>query len=221
MNKNYFNDEYIPGIIRMGKLTSWLAILVSFGPAIVLAVVYGMLPPWGALGQAFINIAGAVGVIWVIEPISYFPILGIPGNYMAFVTGNISNLRVPAATAAQNSTGYAPGSDEGTVIATIGMAVSVLVNIVILAVGVFAGNQILAALPAEILAALNYLLPALFGALFVQFAIKNLKLAPVALVIAIGLTILSQKGITPSFLTTLVSVFGTMAVGLLMNKKEL
>lgn len=215
---NYFEGVYIPEIIKIGKLTSLLAVLVSFGPALVLAAFYGIIPPWGAVGQAFINIAGAVGVIWIIEPISYFPILGVPGNYLAFITGNISNLRVPSATAAQNATGLTPGSHEGTIIATIGMAVSVVVNIVILAAGVFAGNAILSLLPENVLAALNFLLPALFGALFVQFAIAKLKLAPIALAISIGLTILSQRGITPSFLTTLVAVFGTMAIGIFMEK---
>lgn len=215
---NYFEGVYIPEIIKIGKLTSLLAVLVSFGPALVLAAFYGIIPPWGAVGQAFINIAGAVGVIWIIEPISYFPILGVPGNYLAFITGNISNLRVPSATAAQNATGLTPGSHEGTIIATIGMAVSVVVNIVILAVGVFAGNAILSLLPDNVLSALNFLLPALFGALFVQFAIAKLKLAPIALIIAIGLTVLSQRGITPSFLTTLIAVFGTMAIGIMMEK---
>lgn len=215
---NYFEGVYIPEIIKIGKLTSLLAVLVSFGPALVLAAFYGIIPPWGAVGQAFINIAGAVGVIWIIEPISYFPILGVPGNYLAFITGNISNLRVPSATAAQNATGLTPGTHEGTIIATIGMAVSVVVNIVILAAGVFAGNAILSLLPDNVLSALNFLLPALFGALFVQFAIAKLKLAPIALAISIVLTILSQKGITPSFLTTLVAVFGTMAIGIFMEK---
>lgn len=220
MNNNYFDDVYIPEIIKVGKATSWLGVLLSFGPAIVLATIYGITPPWGAVGQAFVNIAGAVGVFWVIEPVSYFPILGVPGNYMAFITGNISNLRVPAATAAQTASGYTPGSHEGTIVGTIGMAVSVVVNIVILAIGVFAGNQILAALPESVMAALNFLMPALFGALFVQFAMAKLKLAPFALVIAFGLTYLSQQGITPGFLTTIVSVFGTMAIGVAMSKKE-
>lgn len=217
-NNNYYEGVYIPDIIKIGKLTSLLGVLVAFGPAIVLATVFGIVPPWGAVGQAFINIAGAVGVIWIIEPVSYFPILGIPGNYLAFITGNISNLRVPSATAAQNATGYDPGTHEGTIVATIGMAVSVVVNIVILAAGVFAGNAILAMLPENVIAALNFLLPALFGALFVQFAIAKLKLAPIALIIAIGLTVLSQRGITPSFLTTLIAVFGTMAIGIMMEK---
>ncbi|MDO5649069.1 MAG: hypothetical protein Q4G11_00570 [Gallicola sp.] len=218
---NYFEGIYIPEIIKIGKLTSLLGVLVSFGPALVLAAFYGIIPPWGAVGQAFINIAGAVGVIWIIEPISYFPILGVPGNYLAFITGNISNLRVPSATAAQNATGFTPGTHEGTIVATIGMAVSVVVNIVILAAGVFAGNAILSLLPENVVAALNFLLPALFGALFVQFALVKLKLAPIALAISIILTILSQRGITPSFLTTLIAVFGTMAIGIAMEKGKI
>ena len=77
---NYFEGVYIPEIIKIGKLNRLLGVLVAFGPALVLAAFYGIIPPWGAVGQAFINITGAVGVIWIIEPISYFPILGVPGK---------------------------------------------------------------------------------------------------------------------------------------------
>lgn len=218
---NEFEGVYLPDIIKWGKLTSWLGVLLSFGPALALAVVYGIVPPASAILTGFVSIAGAVGVLWFIEPISYFPIIGVAGTYMAFVTGNISNLRIPAATVAQKVAGVEPGSDQGSIIATLGMAVSVVVNIVILALGVLAGTQILASLPENITNAFNYLLPSLFGALFIQFAVSKPKLAPIAIALGIGLTLLVNQGIIPSFVTTLVSVFGTMGIGVAMHKKNL
>ena len=218
---NVYDGIYLPDIIKWGKLTSWLGVLVSFGPALVLAVIYGLIPPASAILTGFISMAGAVGVMWFVEPISYFPIVGVAGTYMAFLTGNISNLRIPAATVAQKVAGVEPGSNEGSIIATLGMAVSVVVNIAILALGVLAGTQILAALPQNVVDAFDYLLPALFGALFVQFAVSKPKLAPIAIVIAIGLTLLVNQGVIPSFITTLVSVFGTMGIGIAMHKKDM
>lgn len=218
---NVYDGVYLPDIIKWGKFTSWLGVLVSFGPALVLAVIYGIMPPASAILTGFVSMAGAVGVMWFVEPISYFPIIGVAGTYMAFITGNISNLRIPAATVAQKVAGVQPGSNEGSIIATLGMAVSVIVNIVILALGVLAGTQILAALPQNIVDAFNYLLPALFGALFVQFAVSKPKLAPIAIGLAIGLTLLVNQGIIPSFVTTLVSVFGTMFIGIAMHKKKM
>lgn len=218
---NIYDGVYLPDIIRWGKLTSWIGVIVSLGPALVLAVIYGIMPPATAILTGFISMAGAVGVMWFVEPISYFPIVGVAGTYMAFLTGNISNLRIPAATVAQKVAGVEPGSDEGAIIATLGMAVSVVVNIVILALGVLAGTQILAALPENIVEAFNYLLPALFGALFVQFAVSKPKLAPIAIVIAIGLTLIVNQGLIPSFVTTLASVFGTMGIGIAMYKRKM
>jgi len=108
---------------------------------------------------------------------------------MAFLTGNISNLRVPTAAVSQKVAGVEPGSKEGVIVATLGMAVSVIVNIVILALGVFAGTTILAKLSPEVMAAFNYLLLSLFGAIFVQFALMKLNIAHIALALGLGLTL--------------------------------
>ena len=218
---NVFDGIYLPDIIKWGKLTSWIGVLLAFGPALVLAVIYGIMPPASAILTGFISMAGAVGVLWFVEPISYFPIVGVAGTYMAFLTGNISNLRIPAATVAQKVAGVQPGSDQGSIIATLGMSVSVIVNIVILAFGVLAGTQILAALPQNIVDAFKYLLPALFGALFIQFAVSKPKLAPIAIGLAIVLTLFVNRGMIPSYVTTLVSVFGTMFIGIAMHNKKM
>lgn len=228
MNKvEMFEGDYLSYINKWGKITGWLGVLLSFGPAIVLAVVFKIVPPVNAILTAFVAIASAVGVNWFVEPISYFPVIGVPGTYMAFITGNISNLRIPCATVAQKMANVEPGTNEGTIVATLGMAVSVIVNIVILAFGVFAGAALLNSLPKEVVAALNYLLPALFGAIFVQFAMKKLKIAPIALGLGILLTLAVNNGVfsflpgRPSYITTLGTVFGTIGIAIALYKRKM
>lgn len=224
--KDDFNGIYLPYIVKWGKITGWLGILLSFGPALVLAVIYKLVPPVNAIFTAFIAIASAVGINWVVEPISYFPIIGVAGTYMAFITGNISNLRIPTAAVSQKVAGVEPGTDKGSIIATLGMAVSVIVNIVILALGVFAGSAILSKLPEEVVKAFNYLLPSLFGAIFIQFSLMKLKLAPIALGIALALTFALNAGVfsflpgRPSYIVTLGAVFGTIAIASALYKKK-
>jgi hypothetical protein len=219
--KEVYEGNYLPFIVRYGKATGWLAVLLSFGPAFVLAVVYGLVPPATAVLTALVAMASAVGVNWFIEPISYFPIIGVAGTYMAFVSGNISNLRIPSSAIAQRVAGVEPGTPEGNIVATLGMAVSVLVNTVILALGVFASSAILAKLPANIIEAFNYLLPALFGAIFVQFAMMKLKLAPIALGIALALTlVVDYLPGRPTYLITLGAVFGTIGIAMAMHKRD-
>ena len=219
--KQVFEGVFIPEIIKWGRITNIIGLILAFGPAIVLAIIFKIVPPSSAIFTGFISIASAVGVLWFIEPMSYFPIVGVPGTYMAFLSGNISNLRIPAAAAAQNVAGVQPGSEEGSIIATLGMSVSVLVNIIILALGVFAGTTLLANLPENIVTALNYLLPSLFGALFVQFALTKPKLAPIAITLGLVFSYLVSQGMVPFYMTTLVSVFGTMFIGIALYKKKL
>ncbi|MFZ5945981.1 MAG: hypothetical protein ACOYVD_17970 [Bacillota bacterium] len=225
-NKDIFESDYLPYINRWGKITNWLGVLASFGPALVLLVGFGIMPPVSAIITALIAIASAVGINWVIEPISYFPIIGVAGTYMAFLTGNISNLRVPSAAVSQKVAGVEPGSREGAIIATLGMAVSVIANITVLALGVFAGTAILSNLPPEVTAAFNYLLPSLFGAIFVQFALMKLNIAPIALALGIGLTLAVNAGIfsflpgRPTYMVTLGAVFGTIAIAAALYKNK-
>ena len=97
-NQDYYNKEYVPQVNKIGKITGYLGVLLSFTPALVLAVVYGILPKPAALLTAFISGASAFGVLWFVEPISYFPVVGAAGTYMAFLSGNISNMRIPCAS---------------------------------------------------------------------------------------------------------------------------
>jgi hypothetical protein len=100
--KQIYEGVFLPDIIKWGRITNILGLVFAFGPAIVLAVVFKLVPPASAILTGFISIASAVGVLWFVEPMSYFPIVGVAGTYMAFLSGNISNLRIPSAAAAQN-----------------------------------------------------------------------------------------------------------------------
>ena len=160
MDKHYFTNDYLPKMHRIGKITGVLGVFASFLPALVLGFGHGLWPDLALLATCFITVTTSFGFLWVIEPISYYPVLGPVGTYMAFLSGNISNMRVPCASIAQVSAGVELGSEQGSIISTIGMGVSIIINIIILSVGVIAGSSILAMLPPSVTAALNYLLPA-------------------------------------------------------------
>lgn len=224
---NYYSEKYIPSIIKWGKITMLLGILTCFLPAVVMSFIYGYMPPVSAIIAGTIAQISVSGAFYIVEPISYFPILGIPGTYLTFLSGNTSNMRVPCSSVAQEAAGVEMGTEKGSIVSTIGIAVSILVNIVVLTSGAIFGSVILSLLPAGFKAALNFLLPALFGAVFGQFAVNRPKLGGVAIVIALGMTWLLKNGFlsflpgTPSYAVILASVFGTIFAGKLMYKKEL
>ena len=220
-----FNNNYMPYIKRWGTIFGILGVILSFFPPLALVIFYDLMPTAKVILTAFISIASAVGVLWFVEPISYFPVVGVPGTFLCCLSGNISNLRVPCAAVAQSAAGVEAGTEEGSIIGTLGIAVSIVINTLILSAGVIGGQKILAAMPPIVTETLNYLLPALFGALFVQFAMKNLKLAPIALAIGLAFNIGLKVGVfsfipgANNFLGTLGTIFLTLAIGIAMHKK--
>ena len=105
MDKHYFTNDYLPKMHRIGKITGILGVFASFLPALVLGFGHGLWPDLALLATCFITVTTSFGFLWVIEPISYYPVLGPVGTYMAFLSGNISNMRVPCASIAQVSAG--------------------------------------------------------------------------------------------------------------------
>lgn len=225
-NKNFYENEYMPSMHRIGRITGFAGVAVAFLPAVILAVVYGIVPKPTALLTAFIAGASSFGVLWFVEPISYFSVLGPIGTYMAFLSGNISNMRVPCASMAQVAADVEPGSEKGSIIATIGMAVSIIINISVLTIGVILGSSILAKLPVSVKDALNYLLPALFGALLVQFGMNKKVHAVGILVFAFLINVALNVGVfswlpgASNYLGILTSVFLSIVVAIMTYGKS-
>ncbi|WP_032120481.1 hypothetical protein [Clostridium amazonitimonense] len=205
-------DKYITDITKIGRFTMLLGLVVSFLPPLVMTLVFGFNPGLGAILAGAISQISVSGAFYFSEPISYFPIVGRAGLYMGFLSGNLVNMRIPAAVSALEGSGYKSGTDEGAIMGTIGIGVSIWVGIIFLLLSVFAGQTLLANLPESVSRMLSLIIPALFGGVFAQFALKSPKSGIFALTIAFVMTkivdIIPGK---PSFIVTLVSVFATIA----------
>lgn len=218
-DENVYQNRFIPYINTWGRRINLLAAALSLGPALVLLTVFEIVPPTQAITGAFLSVVATFGIFWFVEPVSYYPVLGVPGTYMAFLSGNISNLRLPCAAAAQESAGVETGTPQGSLISTIAIAASIGVNISILTVGAFALVSVFQALPEMWKNALDsYLVPSVFGAIFAQFGRDYPKVAGVGFTIALIMTLLMNIGLFsflpgyPLYAVIIVSVFGTMIV---------
>lgn len=225
---NYYNDQYIPSINKHGKILGWIAILVIFLPVLIVTFYFGVIPDKDPFIVAVTAQLSINAIWWIIEPISFYPILGIPGTYLSFLSGNISNLRIPCAAAAQKAAGVKAGSDESTIIATIGVCASIFVNVIFLVIAVVLGSKVISSLPDSVVSSLNFLLPALFGAVFAQFAIDDKKTGLIAMILAIIALTLYNFGlfnwipIDPFIGVIVVPIFGTIFVARwLHTRKEL
>lgn len=218
-NKTVYEKEFIPYIMKWGLRTNLLGALLGLVPLFAVIIFFGAAPPWAAMLAAFLTVAASEGVMWFMEPISFFPVLGVPATYMSFLSGNVSNLRIPAATAAQKSAETDPGTAEADIAATLGIGMSVLLNIVILLLGALFGSALINQLPEAITSNLNFMLPALFGALWIMLAKNKLLMGIIGLVLGVGLNLLCNYGILPFYFVTILSVFGTILIGILLYKK--
>lgn len=216
--KEVYEKQYVPGIVRIGRIIMSVALLVFFLPFLGLWLVFGIQPSWPQILQASFARILINAPWWVMEPISYFPVLGIPGTFIASLAGNSSNMRMPCATAAQKAADTKPGTIQGQLIATIGVCISVFVNLLVLIIGVVLGAAALSALPQSVTDALNFLLPALYGCVFAQFLKGNEFAAAAAVGFALAALLAYRAGwfnwmpISPSIMTMLVPIIGTVAL---------
>lgn len=226
MNKIY-DDEFIPYILRWGRITNSVALLLSLLPVAANFFIFKLIPDAGMLAAALTSVLSVMLFLVIIEPIAYFPVLGIPGLFMAFLTGNIGNLKVPASAVAQDAAGVEVGSPQGNIISVIGIAVSTIVSVIFISLAVFLGASILSTLPKAVVSALNYLLPALFGGLLAKFSSGHPKLGAIAISICIvtffivkqgWLSFLPSPGGVPTYVVIMCSVFGTMFAAKKMTK---
>ena len=209
---DFYQQEFIRSIVFWGVITCLIGTALTFVPALYLWLVHGVIPPLSAILSGTVTVLGFSAVFWFVEPLAYYPILGIPSTYLAFLSGNISNMRLPCAVIAQEAAGVKAGSEESVVITTLGVGASILVTLLILALGMVIGGHLVAVVPAKVQGAFNYILPAVFGGAFGQFALRDRRLAWIALVLAC-LMALCQSFI-PQWIGVCVSIFGTIFIGL-------
>ena len=215
---NNYEKSFTKPIIRYGSLTNLLAIPLCFIPAIYLWLVKGAFPGWNNILPGWMYVASMFAIYSVVEPICYFPILGLPGTYMSFLSGNIGNMRVPCAVVAQESLGVEPGTKKAELIATLGIAGSIFTNTIMVTIAAIGGAALMSIFPPVVLTAFKYVSSAIFGAMFAMFASKNLKYGAFALVVVMAM--LLSKAI-PVYIMIPIAVFSTAIFGVVdYNKKQ-
>jgi hypothetical protein len=172
--------EYLPAAHRIGLVTSLLHVGIFFLPPLYLAFVHGLPTDWGKVLEGAAATWSVSVPSWFIEPVSYFMVLGTCGTYIGFLAGNISNFRLPVSAVAQEVVRVQEGSHEGEIVSTLAIATTqVMLTVSALAGAIFV-STIAGLLPASVAAAFNWLLPSIWGAIVVQFGLRNWRHAVVA-----------------------------------------
>ena len=203
--------------------TAWnlsvMGILLTFPVAV--GILFQAAPDLQGLLMGLVATAPMYWAVGVIETFTYIPMLGAGGSYLSFVTGNISNLKLPCALNALEQAEVKAGSDEGEVVSTIAIAVSSIVTTLIIILGVILIVPLSPVLESPLLEpAFAQILPALFGGLGVVFVSRNWKIAiaPVSLMLVLFIAVPALNAGTVGIMVP-VSVLFTLGVSRILYKK--
>lgn len=181
----------------LGKLWIWTAVVIFTFVPISICVYYNAWPPFTSVLKGLLGVAPIFWTVGAIEVITFTPMLGTGGSYLGFVTGNLTNLKVPCAINAMEINNVKSSTEEGDIVSTIAVATSSIVTTLIIAIGVLLLGTLTPILNSPILKpAFDNILPALFGALGVVYISKNWKLAvtPMLFMVILFITVPSLAG---------------------------
>ena len=215
------NLSYIDSVHRDGRIWNITVMILLIAFPLAVAVLFNAAPDWGALLVGLIATAPMYWAVGVIETITFVPMLGAGGSYLSFVTGNISNLKLPCAINALEQNGVSASSEEGEIISTIAIATSSIVTTIIIILGVVCIVPLTPVLESPVLEpAFAQMLPALFGGLGVAFVSKNWKIAiaPVVLMLVLFIFVPALNSGTVGIMVP-VSVLFTIGVSRILYKK--
>lgn len=204
-------EKFSKSIHKFGRLSMLLGMIAVLLPPMLMTFYYGLNPGIAAIVTGAISQMSVSGAFYFSEPIANYPIVGAAGLYMSTLSGNSVNLKIPAAVSAIAGSGYKQGTDEGSMMGTIGIAVSIYVATFFVIVSTIFAQTVIVNLPENIKEVLTLIIPALYGGIFAQFSVKSFKTGVFALAVSLAMT--KIVGLFPynlTFLITLVTVFSSI-----------
>lgn len=197
----------------LGRIVSAITLVLLVGAPFLIGTFLGAMPDMGAVGKGFLS----VGLVWAVSSVAefliYTPMLGAGGGYLAFITGNLINMKIPCAVNARDIAGTKTGTAENEIISTLSIATSSLVTIVVLALGVALLVPLQPVLQSPVLQpAFANVVPALFGAMAYQYFRKNVQVA-VAPLVVMSLLFMLVPSLTGST-SFMIIPSGALAIGI-------
>lgn len=181
-NESMFFERYNNGTHALGRIFSSLVLIMLVGAPFLIGRILGAMPDMKAVAKGFLS----VGLIWtvssIVEFLVYTPMLGAGGSYLAFITGNLINMKIPCAVNARDAVGAKSGTPENEIISTLSIATSSLVTVVVLALGVLLLQPLQPMLQSPVLQpAFSNVVAALFGAMAYKYFRGNMDVAAIPL----------------------------------------
>ena len=219
-DKQIFMEEFNNKLHRLGRITLVLSVIFLVALPFVFGAVYGVAPDMGGFLGGFAKVGIIYIPVAIVEFLVYTPMLGVGGGYLSFITGNVTNMKIPCVMNSKEIAGTTDGTPEHEIISTISVATSAIVTTLVIAVGVILMVPLQPVLQNPVLLpAFNNVVPALFGALGLKYFIKSPQIAVVPLVLMSALYIFVPSLISQTSLMLLPSGALALGLGFLLFKK--
>ena len=221
MDKKTFFEQYNARTHTYGRIGLTIGLLLMLVCPFVMGLILNAMPDMGAFWKGFAQVALVYIPSCAVEFLIYTPMLGAGGSYLAFITGNLINMKIPCMMNAKGITDAEAGSPESEIVSTLSIAASAVTTTAVIAVGVLLLIPLQPILSSPVLApAFDNVVPALFGALAYQYFRKGIKIVAIPLVV---MTVLCVA--VPSLIGSvgfLIIPSGAMAIGIgyLLWKQE-
>lgn len=212
-DKQLFMEEFNSKLHRLGRITLVLSVIFLVAIPFIFGAVYGVSPDMAGFLSGFAKVGVIYIPVAIVEFLVYTPMLGVGGSYLSFITGNVTNMKIPCVMNSKEIAGTTDGTPEHEIISTISVATSAIVTTLVIAVGVVLMVPLQPVLQNPVLLpAFNNVVPALFGALGLKYFMKSPQIAVVPLVLMSALYIFVPSLISQTSLMLLPS--GALALGL-------
>lgn len=122
MDKEKFLEEFNRGQHRLGRIMLILAVILLLAVPFLMGAIYGTFPDLKGFISGFIKVGVVYIPVGIVEFLVYAPMLGNGGSYLTFLTGNVTNLKIPCAMNARDIAKTEVGTAENEIISTLSVA---------------------------------------------------------------------------------------------------
>lgn len=218
--KQQFLDEFNNGLHKLGRFTMISVIIILTAVPFIMGAFNGVFPDMDGFLAGYVKVAVVYLPVSLVEFLVYAPMLGNGGSYISFITGNVTNMKIPCAMNARDIAGTQVGTPENEIISTLSTATSAIVTTSVIVVGVILLVPLQPVLQNEVLLpAFNNVVPALFGALGLKYFAKSPQIAVLPVLLMSALCIFVPSMISQT--STLMIPCGGLAllIGYILFKK--
>lgn len=220
--KEVYLQKFNQQLHMLGRITLGVAIVLLIGAPLLMGLLYGVMPDMSEFLKGIIKVGIIYIPVAIVEFLVYAPMLGTGGSYLTFLTGNVTNLKIPCAMNSRDIAKTEVGTVENEIISTISISVSALVTMLVIFIGVLLLVPLTPVLQNPVLTpAFDTVVPALFGALGLKYFIKSLKIAFIPLLTMTLLCVIVPAAIPQTSLLLIPAGGMALGIGYLLYRKNM